>query len=540
MRGGLHVAREGDPAYRRILAALHDHGSQIEEQREGDALAQCPAHNDGRPSLHVTDGDDRALVYCFAGCDTEAVLGAIGMTRDDLFNAEVTNYSYRDAAGAVSRTVTRRPGKRISQSGQTKGEALLYRLPEVIEGVKAGVPILLVEGEPDVHAWVRRGKVATTAPAGARNFDKADLTPLAGAQVIAVVDRDESGDAWALLVQEGLRGIAESLTFCRAKVGKDSSDHIAAGLGMEDLEPYSVPNPLLAGIRTGDWLDTQEFPDLAWVVPDLIPEGFGIVAGPPKAGKSFLILSLALSVACGQRALGRLGLVKPKPVLYLALEDGDRRLQERARTLLMGEPIPAIFEYVTEVPMGQAFLLIQAWLAQHQGRNPMVIIDTLGKVMPPKRGNEDQYQRDYRIGSAVKSLAQPGVAILVVHHTRKADSSDWMESTSGTNGLTGAADWTMNLSRARNSAHGVIRVAGRDVIEGEYAVVFNRGCWYLDGATLEQAASNAQDMEIRRRASRTTRVEVEVTPETEEGVVTCLRHGLPFAPDIGCPMCRME
>lgn len=542
MTHGLYVgASPSDPAYNRILAALQDRHSRIEEQRPGDALAQCPAHDDGRPSLHVTDGDDRALVYCFAGCDTDLIMSAIGMTRDDLFNEPITNYPYRDRNGATVRTVTRHPGKRIRQSGQTKGEAPLYRLPEVIEAVGAGRTIHLVEGEPDVHAWVRRGIDATTAPQGARNFDKADVSPLEGANVVAVVDRDESGDAWAQRVQELLRPIVASLVFKRAKVGKDSSDHIAAGLGVDDLEPYVLPNPLLDGIRTGTWLDQQDFAPLEWVVPGVIPEGFGLITGPPKVGKSWLTLGIALSAAAGTRALGKIPLSGAKPVLLLALEDSHRRMQSRVRILMRDEATPERFQYAIEAPPGFTFPMIESWLEQHEGQNPIVILDTLGKVMPNAKAGESQYQRDYRIGSALKKLARPGVSILVVHHTRKSESSDWMDSTSGTNGLNGAADFTLNMARDRNAPHGLIRVTGRDVEDGEYEILFNGGNWWLNGANLQQAAANAEATERQRKARRHSTEESEPPPEEPDGEVlpTCFKHGLQFDPDLGCSRCRM-
>jgi RecA-family ATPase len=95
---------------------------------------------------------------------------------------------------------------------------------------------------------------------------------------------------------------------------------------------------LLAGLRDGAWLDAQEFPPLAYAVPEVIPEGSVLLVGPPKIGKSWLVLSIALAAAAGGRALG-IDIPK-RPVLYLALEDGDRRLQDRCRRLLAGDSIP--------------------------------------------------------------------------------------------------------------------------------------------------------------------------------------------------------
>ena len=68
-----------------------------------------------------------------------------------------------------------------------------------------------------------------------------------------------------------------------------------------------------------------------------------------------------------------------------------------------------------------------------------------------------------------------------------------MDSTSGTNGLNGAADFTLNLSRARNEDTGVLRATGRDIAESEYAVTTTDGRWTLDGEALADAAAKAEE-----------------------------------------------
>src|SRR5262245_55147261 len=71
-----------------------------------------------------------------------------------------------------------------------------------------------------------------------------------------------------------------------------------------------------------------DIPPYKWVVSDLVPEGLIVLAGRPKMGKSFLVLDIAYAVSTGGKALGVFQ-VSPGQVLYLALEDGLRRLQQR-------------------------------------------------------------------------------------------------------------------------------------------------------------------------------------------------------------------
>jgi hypothetical protein len=81
---------------------------------------------------------------------------------------------------------------------------------------------------------------------------------------------------------------------------------------------------------------------------------------------------------------------------------------------------------------------------------------------------------------------------VIAHHDRKAESDDFVEKVSGSNGLAGAADTIVVLSRKRNEDTGLLQVTGRDVAEGEYAMEFRRGAsWQLAGLSLQAAASQA-------------------------------------------------
>jgi hypothetical protein len=259
---------------------------------------------------------------------------------------------------------------------------------------------------------------------------------------------------------------------------------------------------LLAALRTGTWLDAQEFPPLSYAVPGLVPEGSVLLVGAPKIGKSWLVLAVALAVAEGGRALGLE--VAKRPVLYLALEDGHRRLQDRCRRLLAGDPIPSEFQYLTMIEPGRVNDTITAWIHWHQDPPPLVILDTLGKILPPTQPGEDRYQRDYRIGTALKRIVDglPGMTLLVNHHDRKANADDFVDAVSGTHGLAGAADTIIVLARDRQEAAGLVKVTGRDVAEGEYAVTFKDGAvWELDGHDLEVAREKAQKVRATSRAT---------------------------------------
>lgn len=288
----------------------------------------------------------------------------------------------------------------------------------------------------------------------------------------------------------------------------DASDSSDSTPG-EDLDAR-----LLAGLRDGAWLHTQDFPPLRYAVDGLLPEGFSLLIGPPKAGKSWLVLDLLLAVAAGGHAVGKIQTGPPRRVLYLALEDGDRRMQDRCRTLLDGAPIPAPFHYLTQVQPTFVLATIGAFLRRFPD-TALVVVDTLGKVMPPAQPGESAYQRDYRVAGALKRAADafPGLAVTAIHHDRKAASEDFIDSVSGTHGLAGAADTIIVLARKRQAQDAVLKVTGRDVPEAEYAMVMQDGTWTLDGATLAAAAETAR-----------TRVETSTLGDNMLGVLQFARE----------------
>jgi hypothetical protein len=125
-------------------------------------------------------------------------------------------------------------------------------------------------------------------------------------------------------------------------------------------------------------------------------------------------------------------------------------------------------------------------------------VDVFAKVRGIPSGNVNRYDADYAAMASLKAIADKhGVAILVVHHTRKASADDYVDSVSGTHGLAGAADAVLVLSRSRGSADAKLHVTGRDIEETEYAMQFNpvEGAWSL----LEGPAEEYELSDSRRR-----------------------------------------
>ena len=231
-------------------------------------------------------------------------------------------------------------------------------------------------------------------------------------------------------------------------------------------------------------LAAADLPEPRYIVPGLIAEGLTVLAGPPKVGKSWLSLGLAVAVASGTEAMGKVR-VQQGPVLYLALEDTARRLKSRLGKVLGDAPPPKGLTFMTEcAPFPAGAAEVGLWLEEHPDAR-LVIVDVLAKVRGATAPGADPYQADYAAITRFKNLADRyGVAFLIVHHVRKMASDDFLAEVSGTFGLVGAADATVSLKRGRGQADGVLHVTGRDVDEAEYAAAFDpeRGAWLmLDG-----------------------------------------------------------
>jgi DNA-binding Lrp family transcriptional regulator len=231
----------------------------------------------------------------------------------------------------------------------------------------------------------------------------------------------------------------------------------------------------------------MNLPPLRWAVQDLIPEGTTILAAPPKVGKSCLVYQVAVEVSLGGELLGRQ--VESGSVLYLALEDGKRRGQERLLTALAGRKMPRMRLDVqwSARRIGKGLEEdLAIWLDRHEDAR-VVAVDTLQRVRPAGTGRRGAYEVDVEDLSRLQDLFRDRpTALVIVHHARKATSDDFLMSVSGTYGLTGSADTIVVIKRARLEAFGTITATGRDIEEVEISVRFDEGRWEATAASLPE------------------------------------------------------
>jgi RecA-family ATPase len=232
-----------------------------------------------------------------------------------------------------------------------------------------------------------------------------------------------------------------------------------------------------------------------------LAEGCTILAGRPKVGKSWLMLEIGLAVAGGLSCFNQVR-CDEGDVLYLALEDNERRLQSRITKVLgVSAEWSKRFHYATEWPRADSGGLryIREWIAAAE-KPSLVVVDVLAMFRSPRGVKQSPYEDDYEAVRGLQQIAsETGVAIVVVHHLRKsAADHDPFDKVSGTLGLSGAADTVLVLDRNSNGT--TLYGRGRDVEEIEAAVQFDREtCRW---SVLGEAA------EVRRTEERSTIIAV--------------------------------
>ncbi len=209
--------------------------------QEGYYECRCPVHDDKKASLIIGPGDTGVRIKCLAGCATEDVLAAVGLTMRNLFYDEKDRqgqqdtpkqkkapapkpeaakpapeapstprkiervYPYTDEKGKVLFEVVRYVPKDFRQrvpDPTAKGgyrwsikgvRPVIYKLPLVLDAIKKGRPVFVVEGEKDAESLALIGAVGTTSPMGAGKWHAEHSAFLAGAVVYILPDNDEPG-----------------------------------------------------------------------------------------------------------------------------------------------------------------------------------------------------------------------------------------------------------------------------------------------------------------------------------------------------------
>ena len=220
----------------------------------------------------------------------------------------------------------------------------------------------------------------------------------------------------------------------------------------------------------------KTFDPLRCFVAEILAEGLTILAGKPKKGKSYLALDMSLSIAVGRQAFMKFATEQSK-VLYVSLEDGERRVQRRLRAIQENIATPQGLEFLYAFPrlVDGALEALQFYAQSYQ----VIIIDVLGRILPPQtpqRKSLSEYQELTDALGPIQALAQDKrISIILIDHVRKASADDAGDTIMGSQGKFGVADHALIYARKGEEKDGVLQILSRDLEEEKFILSLVNG-----------------------------------------------------------------
>lgn len=196
---------------------------------------RCPAHDDDKPSLHISEGETGIVFFCHAGCETKRIVESLGFELKDLFYEPlerssiygnghkriVAAYEYRDARGDLLYQVVRYEPKDFRQRRPDGAGGWIwklddtprvpYRLKELLDSDPDDY-VFIVEGEADADALSDLGLIATCNVGGAGKWRDEYSQFFDNRIAIIIPDNDDPGAKHASQIYASLSNYAENVT----------------------------------------------------------------------------------------------------------------------------------------------------------------------------------------------------------------------------------------------------------------------------------------------------------------------------------------
>ena len=232
------------------------------------------------------------------------------------------------------------------------------------------------------------------------------------------------------------------------------------------LATYAARNPATA---TATHLVIESFADIVaadlppqrFLVDGLIPAGqLVMLGGRGKAGKSWLVLQLIAAVDRGAPFLGRS--TTSGRVLYLALEDGRRRMNKRPRIMKWtpSAQVDIAFRVDKFDSGGQGLAHIRQAIAD-KGYD-LVVIDTLVKTLSASADENNNPQMAAICNDLADMAHDSGTCVMMVHHVSKQDRDNPFDALRGASAIRDAYDVGLMLVRKHGEKEATLYTEARD------------------------------------------------------------------------------
>lgn len=257
------------------------------------------------------------------------------------------------------------------------------------------------------------------------------------------------------------------------------------GNGKIDSDAQAAPPNLLPEKKwrwTVEEFLGEDFPEPMWIVPDILPMGYTLLAGKQKAGKSLLALQIAHAVATGGRVLN--AKCEPGRVLYIYLEGSNIGLQDRLKKQHWPKDANAmIYRRWYNLKTEDGLTRFREEL--DEGSYRLVIIDTLSRFLGMSGDQNDVGDMTYYLGEIAQAGTETGAGILMIDHhkkgVREASEMGSLDDVLGSTGKTAVADCILGFYR-RPAQSSLLTIIGREIEAKTLAVKFDpfSMSWELD------------------------------------------------------------
>jgi len=229
-------------------------------------------------------------------------------------------------------------------------------------------------------------------------------------------------------------------------------------------------------IMTAKELMSLPIPEVEWQIPNLLPAGLALLAGPPKVGKSYLLLKFAKEIIkTGGKVFYFAGedshyLLRSR-LLQLGLQDSEDLMHHCGREALFAKPdqfLEKIESLLNLIPLNAIFL------------------DNMELVLPPKPRGSDDYAYYYQQLPQWAALASKhNCAIVMTHHTRKETTDNPFDAILGSQAIMGTSDTVMVMQRTARKDQFNLHATGKYIVEKTLNIVRTEAGFEFDGSELD-------------------------------------------------------